>query len=562
MSANAELLLLLAGHLLLTALPGTLAIVLAMRRGLASVPLLLGLGLAASGAAAMVSFWAFYASPTLGKAVSVAIVAISVVAIAWAARRGLDRDVLRELATPAALWAFGSAFVLFFGFFHGGTAEPLLTATSRFSHTLPTDNEIPKFFADWFYFHGHHGKPPLFADWLASDRPPLQIGYVLAQRPFGWDGSGLHYEAIGIVVQQLWIVGMWAVLLAARIRPLARGLAIVAAMVSDIAIVHGFFVWPKLIAAAFLLAALAIVLGREWDGLRRSAGAAALFAALGALAMLAHGSSAFFLLPLLLFAALRGLPSRRRLGVAALVGVALLAPWSAYQHYGDPPGNRLVKWQLGGSLAIDDRGALETIVDGYREAGLGGALQNKWENVRQIVGFGETRSAVDGAVDEFFSGNPGKAAAALRLPRFYALLPLLGVFLLAPVAMALARARGRPEGPEWRFALASLGLCVAACVAWALLMFGGPDSTTMIHVGSLAVPLLAICGCVAGAYACRPRLAIGLVAVNAIAVLLLYAPSLSPPVGTSYSPPAGLLAVAGLAGFCLVAFGRHPFHRR
>jgi hypothetical protein len=562
MSANAELLLLLGEHLVLTALPGALAIAVAMRRGLASVPLLLALGLAASGTAAMAAFWAFYATPTLGKAVSVAIAAGSLVAIAWIARRGLDRDVLRELVPPAALWALGSAFVLFFGFLHGGTGEPLLTATSRFSHTLPTDNEIPKFFADWFYFHGHHGTPPLFADWLASDRPPLQIGYALSQRPFGWDGAGLHYEVIGVVVQQLWIVGIWALLRAARVRPIVRSLAIFAAMVSDIAILHGFFVWPKLIAAAFLLAALAIVLGREWDGLRRSAAAAALFAALCALAMLSHGSSAFLLLPLLLFAALRGLPSWRWLGVAALVGVVLLAPWSAYQRYGDPPGDRLVKWQLGGSLAIDDRGALETIADGYGEAGFGGALQNKWENVRQIVGFGETRSAVDDAAGEFFSGHPGRAAAALRFPRFFALLPLLGIFLLAPIAMAVARARGRPEGAEWSFALATLGLCAGACVLWALLMFGGPDSTATIHVGSLAVPLLAVCGCVVGAYACWPRLAFGLVAVNAIAVLLLYAPSLSPPVGTSYSPLAGLLAAASLAGFGLVAFGRDPLRRR
>jgi hypothetical protein len=562
MSANAELLLLLFEHLVLTALPGALAIALAMRRGLTSVPLLLGVGLAATGFSAMVVFWVFYADPTLGKAASVAIATASVAAIAWTLRLGLDRAVLRRLVTPVALWTLGSAFTLFFGFLHGGTGEPLLTATTRFSHTLPTDNEIPKFFADWFYFHGHYGTPPLFADWLASDRPPLQIGYVLSQRPFGWDGAGLHYEVIGVLVQQLWIVGMWAVLLAARLRPFVRGLAIFAAMVSDVAILHGFFVWPKLIAAAFLLAALAIVLDRGWEGLRHSVGAATLFAALCALSLLSHGSSAFFLLPLLLFGARRGMPSWRWGGVAALVGILLLVPWFAYQRYGDPPGDRLVKWQLGGSLAIDDRGALQTIADGYGDSGLGGALQNKWENVRQIAGVGETKSAVDDAASDFFSGHPGKAAADLRLPRFFALLPFLGIFLLAPIAMAVARARGRPGGAEWSFAIASLGLCLLACFVWALLMFGGPDSTATIHVGSLAVPLLAVCGCVAGAYACAPRFAVAMVAVNAFAVLLLYTPSLSPPPGTAYSPLAGLLAALSLAGFALVSFGRKPFSRR
>lgn len=562
MSANAELFLLLGEQLVLTALPGALAIALAMRRGVAGVPILLGLGLAASGLGAMLVFWAFYADPTLGKVTSIALVVVPVGVLARARRWDLDRELLRRLLLPAGLWALASAFVLFYGFLHGGTGEPLLTATTRFSHTLPTDNEIPKFFADWFYFHGHRGTPPLFADWLASDRPPLQIGYALARRPFGWDGGGLHYQVLGVVVQQLWAVGIWAVLLAARLRPFVRGLAIFAAMVSDVAILHGFFVWPKLIAAAFLLAALAIVLDREWDASRRSLGVAALFAALCALAMLAHGSSVFLLLPLLGFAALRGMPSRRWIGIAALVALALLGSWSAYQRYGDPPGNRLLKWQLGGSPAIDDRGAVETIVDGYREAGFGGALQNKWENVRQIVGYDDTRTALDEAVDDVSSGHLGRAVAALRMPRFFALFPLLGIYLLAPIAMALARARGRPGGSEWRFALAALGLCAASTALWALLIFGGPESTATVHVGSLALPLLAICACVAGAYACSSRFAVALVAIDAAAVLVLYAPSLAPPAGTSYSPLAGLLAAASLTGFGLLAFGRNPLRRR
>jgi hypothetical protein len=562
MSANAELLLLLAEHLVLTALPGALAIALAMRRGLAGLPLLLGLGLAASGATAILAFWTFYADPVLGEAFAFTVVGGSVGGIAWAWHEGLDRALLRRLAVPLALWALGSAFVLFFGFLHGGTEQPLLTAANRFSHPLPSDNEIPVFFANWFYVHGHEGTPPLFADWLSSDRPPLQTGYVLAQRPFGWDGGNLHYQVLGVAIQQLWLVGMWALLCAARLRPLVRGLVVCAALVSDVAILHGFFVWPKLIAAALLLAALAIVLDRDWGRLRAEPWVAALFAALCGLAMLAHGSSAFFVLPLLVLGALRGLPGWRWLGVAALVGLLLLVPWAAYQRYADPPGDRLLEWQLGGSLAIDDRGALETIVDGYSEAGIGGAVQNKWENAREIAGVEEAEHAVDLALDELSADNPGRAAAALRLPRFYGLLPLLGLFLLAPLAMAVARARGRPAGPEWDFALAALGLSAAATVLWALLMFGGPDSTAMVHVGTLAVPLLAIAGCVAGAYACSPRFAIGLVAVNAAAVLVLYTPALSSLPGTSYSALAGLLAAAGLAGFVAVAFRGEPARRR
>ena len=380
---------------------------------------------------------------------------------------------------------------------------------------------------------------------------------MLAQRPFGWDGSGLHYEVLGVIVQQLWIPAMWAVLCAARLRPLARGLAIFAAIVSDVAIVNGFFVWPKLIAAAFVLAALAMVLSEDWRRqLRHNRWAAALFAALCGLAMLSHGASAFGILPLLVLAAVRGLPDWRWLGVAALAGMVLLAPWSAYQRYADPPGNRLIKWQLGGSLEIDERGALATIEDGYEAAGLSGTLENKWGNVTRMVGQEDVEGAVRVAVDELEAGHPGNAIEALRGPRFFDLLPFLGFLLIGPAAMLVARVRGRPEGPEWRFALVSFAFCGLACAIWALLMFGEPDSSTLLHVGTMVVPLLAVCACVVGGYAVHPRLGVALTAFNSLFVLLLYVPALTPPPGTAYSAWAALLAAASLGGIGLLAFSR------
>lgn len=554
MGADLELLGLLAQHLVLTALPAALAVCVAARRGLRDVPLLLCVALAASGAAAMLSFWAFYLDPLAGQATAFLVALGSVQGIVLCRPDRLDRDLLRELAVPAALWALGSAFVVYLGFLHGGADEPLALATTRFSHELPADNQIPLFFAEWFADHGHSPVPPPFGDWLSSDRPPLQIGYALSQRPFGWDEEvGRHYQVLGVVVQQLWIVAAWALLSVARLRPPARGLALLAATVSDVAIVHGFFVWPKLIAAAFVLAALAMVLSPDWGRLRASPLGAALFAALCALAMLAHGASAFALIPLLGFAALRGLPGRRWLGVAAAVALVLLGPWSAYQRFADPPGNRLLKWQLGGSLEIDDRGSLETIVDGYEEAGLGGALGNKWGNVTRMVGQEDVDAALEAAADRIGEGDLDEAAASLRGPRFFDLLPLLGLLLLGPLAMLVARVRGSPGGPEWRFAMASLAFCAAVAVVWALLMFGEFDSSTFVHVGSLALPLLALLACVVGAFAVSRPLAIGLVALNVAFVLALYVPAPAAPPGASVSALAAVLAAASLAGFALLA---------
>src|ERR1041384_3583873 len=192
---SAELLLLLAAHFVLAALPLVAAAICAARVGVRQLPVLLAIGLAASGAVAMLAFWSYYADPLIGEAFSYLVLFGSILLIGWTLYEGgLDRSLLRGLATPLLLWGLSSAFILFLGFLHGGTEEPLLTAATRFSHPLPGDNAIPLFYADWFFENGHAGVPPVFpGEWLASDRPPLQVGYVLSQRALGWDDAGLNH---------------------------------------------------------------------------------------------------------------------------------------------------------------------------------------------------------------------------------------------------------------------------------------------------------------------------------------------------------------------------------
>jgi hypothetical protein len=271
-----------------------------------------------------------------------------------------------------------------------------------------------------------------------------------------------------------------------------------------------------------------------------------------ALAFLAHGSSAFVILPLLAAAAWRGLPSWTWLGTAVVAGVVLLASWSAYQHYADPPGNRLIKWQIGGSLEIDEPGALETIADSYGDVGLGGALERKWQNVTTMVGQSSTEEAVEAAVDELAAGNPSRAIEALRFPRFYSLLPFFGLLLVGPLALAAAALAGRPRGPDQSFAVFTLAFSALACIVWGLLMFGGVEASTVIHQGSLAVPLLAVCGCVAAACAVDRRFGLGLVVANVALVLALYVPARTPAPGSSYSVLASLFAALALAGIALL----------
>lgn len=555
MGNDLTLLVDLVEHLTLTALPMIAATLFALRLGVRSVPVLLAVGLAASGAVAMLAFWAFYADPVAGKSFSYFIVFGSVLLAGLSLHDGeLDRALLRRLAMPLVLWVLGSVFLVALGFLHGGIDSSLATSATRFSSQLPSDNDIPRFFSDWFFAHGHNGTPPVFpGEWLASDRPPLQVGYALFERTFGWDETSLHYQVLGVVLQQLWIVGLWALLLAARVGRVTRALAMGTVLVSDVALVNGFFVWPKMLPTAMLLAAAALVLTPLWVELRRSLLAAALVPALLALGLLGHGASVFGVVALALVAAFRGLPGWRWIGVGALTGCLLVGPWLAYQHYGDPPGNRLVKWMAGGSIEVDDRSVSEAIVDGYREAGIGGTIHNKGQNFVAMAGGGPALTMLDNVADAAGSGDTEGAVRELREMFFLYLLPSLGLLLVAPLAMAAAWRRVRGDPHDWSLSLTCWAVVLVGCLAWGLLMFGGTAAKTVVHQGSYLIPVLAFCGAVAGLRAAFPRFAIYYVGISALLMLALYVPVLEPQPGSGYSLFAALAAAAGLAGFGVTA---------
>jgi hypothetical protein len=540
-------------HLVLTALPGAAVVTYVASRGERSLPILLAVALAATGAVAMASFWVYYAWPAAGKGLSLLLPMSSALAL-WLVvkhRGGLDRAMWRPLITPAALWALGSAFVLFLGFDHGGLTSPLATSATRFSHPLPSDNGIPYFFSNWFYVNGHVGTSPVFSGgWLSSDRPPLQVGYALSQRPGEWGNLELHYEVVGVLLQQLWIVGMWALLLAGRVSRVTRFLTMLMLLVSGLVLVNGFFVWPKLLPAAMLLGAIALIATPVWDEVRRSRWGAALAAALLALALLGHGASTFLVLPLAGLLLLRGIPNWRWLAVGAAIAALLILPWAAYQSYGDPPGNRLTKWMLAGSPDIDRRGTVETIIDSYSEIGVGGAWENKVGNFETMTGGHQAREELEAA----FSDGLDSSIRTIRIDSFFFLAPSLGLLLLAPFFMVFARLRKRYRPQEWRFSMSCLGLSVLGCVVWGLLLFGNEESRAFIHQGSLAIPMLAICGLVIGLRASFPRFAFGFVGVNALLSLAIYVPALEPPDGTSYSILTCFLAAVALFAFGWVAW--------
>lgn len=530
------------------------ASLVAARAGVRHIAVLLAIALAVSGAAAMLTFWAYYAEHLVGLAVSYLVPLVSALLIGFVLSEWRpERELARAIATPFALWVLASAFLVFLGFMHGGSDQPLEISSTRFAFGITTDNLMPHFFTEWFYGHGHHGTPPIFApDWLASDRPPLQVGYSLAQRPWFWNLNGLDSQLIGVALQQLWVLGLWALLAAFKVRRLSAALALIVVLFSDIAIVNGFFVWPKMLPAAMLLAAAALVVTPLWEQTRRDWRLAAVVAALAALAMLSHGSSIFGIIPLAVVALWRGVPSWRWVGAAAALVILLYAPWSAYQKWGDPPGNRLNRWFLAGDSEVKEEGTLSAIADGYRDAGAGGVLHNKAENLITLVGGGPAYEQAKRAVEEVEAGEVPVAVNDVRQIFFFYFLPSMGLLVVTPLVMLLARRRTR-DREDWSFALTAYAVVGIGLLAWVLILFGNAVARTDIHQGSYMLPILGLAAGAIGLRAVFPRFANWYVGVAALVMLALYVPAWGYEEGSSYSLLAIVLAAIFGGGFCWLA---------
>lgn len=530
-------------HFVLTALPVAAGALLAARAGARSLAVRLAAGLATGGLAALLAFWAYYCAPALGTTFSWALLLVAVLVVVRAVTT--DRPAVRGLAAPIVLWGTASTFLIGLGFAHGGTGDAFETSSRRFSYQLPGDNQIPSYFAEWYYRHGHQTPPVFGTDWLSSDRPPLQVGYLLSQRPFFSGTEDLHYQVLGTVLQQQWVLGLYALLIAAGVSRLTRAGALVAVLLCDVALVNGFFVWPKLLPAAMMLAIAALALTPQWESVRRRSAGASLVAVLAGLALMGHGSSAFALAGIGLVVVFRGLPRLRWLAVAAVIGAVVVLPWSAYQKWADPPGDRLVKWQLAGQVEIDQRSAGETIIDEYREVGLNGALERKWSNVRMMLGPTEFPGAATRheSLESLIYNR--------RADAFFHVVPAIGLLLLGPMVMAVTRRR--MDERDRRFALMAWSASAGASFAACLLLFGAPDALATIHVSSLLAPLLAAAGCVAALTAAGRYVAVGWLGTYSVIQLAVYVPVLEPDEGSAWSAKALILAGVALIAYVWLA---------
>lgn len=385
------------------------------------------------------------------------------------------------------------------------------------------------------------GKSPrqLWGDWLSSDRPPLQTGWLLLTWPVlkacGFDADTISTTG-GICFQLLWVLAAWS--LARHLGMDARQALAVAAAISftGVMLIFTIFVWPKLAAAALCVGAVLLWLNAEPAHARRNYFVGGLCAALG---WLSHGGVAFSLL------GLAPLPFlfRKDFGpwktwLFAGVGFALLAaPWMAYQRFYEPPANRLFKMHFAGVDAVDSRGFLETLTDSYEKVGWRGALENKKTSVLLQFRGDWTLSGLRGGAVDWRAVRADEVVSVARSFSWWI------VALAAPMLIFFRNRRGAES--RFRGYRIMVVWVLTGLVAVTVLLFV-PNAAT-VHQGTLVTQLVALTLLACWALALHRYFFAILVCLQSGWFLLLWIPAPGRDFGVLQVGTVALTAVAGAA---------------
>ncbi len=468
---------LFSGSCVLALTPGVALLCVVARRRPLGPATGLGLLFAGAGGAAMAGLWAWFASPLAGRLFAAILLAASVAAIGLFGRRGELRRL--DLSTPLLLaLAVGLAFTGL-AFLQGGigSLHPAEAIETRF--WAKSDNILPLTFASHLAAHlplsGY-----MQGQWLFSDRPPLETGFALLQWPLWGRHQQLGYQLLSTGLQVSWLPALWTAL---RVRGLGAGrvtAVVLMTAATGAVFFNTIYVWPKMLAGSLAVAALAILASRDDDD--RWAGAGILAAVLVTLSMLAHGGTAFAVIALAPFAYL----ARRRITARSVVvtvaaAAVLYLPWTLFQHFVDPPGNRLIKWQLAGVIPVTRPGVLSTIVHQYLSLSPTQLLVNKWDNVAALAavpGMWPTQTS-DPA---WTSGFLGFA----RVAQLYDVLPAAGLLLLGLLALLF------PSGRRVLAAARPLAVFTGLAAVVVVILEWGGQIPAILHQGPYAVVILVV----------------------------------------------------------------------
>jgi 4-amino-4-deoxy-L-arabinose transferase-like glycosyltransferase len=472
--------------------------------------LCLAAGMVVSALAGWICIFAFVIGPALGVVSQFAMLA-GLGWLFWRERAGLtDSDTVRHLLAPVAGALLVGVVLLMVTFSTTDASSYLSAAAQAYSHQLPNDNELPYLFAEMLRIGDL--RSPMIGDWLSSDRPPLQTGMVLLYGlPFFADGSVLYYQVVSTLLQTYALLGAYILIRALGGGQAAAwaGAALLAA--SPVFLIHSVYVWPKLLPAGLLCVTAAVFFTARLEASRDRVSVGLLAGLAAGLAMGAHGATAFALVGFVVAALLlHRIPSFGYSVAGLATFAATYLPWTLYQRFVDPPGNRLLKWHVGGSIGVDDRGVIETLVESLRQLPAADWFYGRLTNLERIVSDPVAR-LIDPAKLAFAS-DPAALANHLRATDFFHWSSGLGVAAPFIFALPLALVFGATRS----LAMAT----VAALVVWAVLMFAPGGAIT--HQGSLFPQIAAFSLIAYAAHRTDVRILMALAGLQLVSTGLIY----------------------------------------
>jgi hypothetical protein len=336
-------------------------------------------------------FYAFLFSKSGGKLLVWAIYLSSLILIALAIRRSKlgVRGLVKQVAEPLTLAVLTGLCYLCFTFVF---INPMATGASYldgrfFTAQIPGDNIIPMFFAERLYDQKPL-RPFCCGGWLSSDRPPLQTGIFLMERPLSPTSNvDLDYQLVATGLQCLWICGVWFVMtsLGVDVVQIRRTLAIL--IFSGCIFFNTVYTWPKFLTATLILFAAGIIIGLIRSGRVTTYADTVVAAICVGLALVSHPGSLFSLIALpIVLARFRTLFPIRHLALVLPILLAFILPWMAYQKFVDPPGNRLIKLHLAGVGEIDPSTPMEAIRKAYSSHSFSEIVALRWSNIKLLAG--------------------------------------------------------------------------------------------------------------------------------------------------------------------------------
>lgn len=246
------------------------------------------------------------------------------------------------------------------------------------------DDAIPELTAKWMISFG------TFLDgWSPFDRGPLQPLILIVTGSI-WMGPEASY-VVGVIINCFWVFGLYLLLRAVNISPSKAITTSFAVSLVGPVWINTVYPWPKLLGAGLTLMAFTMLI--------KSRLAWSIFFI--SLALLAHGSSLFAFVALVILAILKFRNFKFAYYSIALVPAFI---WnlggSIFPQFGDL---RLTQWHFAGTdiTEIDSRNPFISIIYEYSQSGWS-IIQYKWNNLLATFGFinGEVASGTTSWWDE------------------------------------------------------------------------------------------------------------------------------------------------------------------